>query len=70
GEWANFLAMVHTSQNIYADNPEYKDALPFDLFRRIMIMQLRTWEEADEKRGISTAKEALRLLEKTLPPRT
>jgi hypothetical protein len=64
GEWANFLAMVHTSQNIYADNPEYKDALPFDLFRRIMIMQLRTWEQADEMRGISTAKEALGLLEK------
>ena len=64
GEWANFLALVHASQNMYSDNPEYRDALPFDLFRRIMISQLRSWEEADDKRGIPTAKEALQLLEK------
>ena len=49
---------------MYSDNPEYRDALPFELFSRIMIMQLRSWEEADEKRGIPTAKEALGLLRK------
>lgn len=63
GEWANFLAMVHASQNIYGDNAEYMDALPFDLFYRIMIDQLARWEEADMNRGVPTAEEALGLLD-------
>lgn len=63
GEWANYLAMVHAVDN-YQDGPEYsQDILPFHLFSRIMIEQLSNWESIDERRGIKTAPEALRLLE-------
>jgi len=62
GEWANYLAMVHAAETVSEGDDEIIDQIAFAFFDRIMTSQLAAWEEVDEKRGISTAQEAQRLI--------